>query len=50
MIGWLIEQAGAAVVYGGIGLLVGWNVLPQPEMIKKYYDKAVAYVKAKLGK
>lgn len=47
ILGWLVEQFGALVVYGGIGLLVGWNVLPQPAVVKKYYDKAAAYVKAK---
>ena len=46
---WLIEQVGAAVVYGGAGLLIGWNVLPQPAVVKENYDKAVAYVKAKLA-
>ena len=50
MIGWLIEQLGAAIVYGGIGLLVGWNVLPQPAFVKAQWDKAFAFVKAKLGK
>ena len=50
ILGWLVEQFGALLVYGGIGLLVGWNVLPQPAFVKKYYDMAVAYVKAKLGK
>jgi hypothetical protein len=49
IIAWLFEQLGAAVVYGGAGLLVGWNVLPQPAFVKKYYDKAVAAVKAKLA-
>lgn len=50
MIGWLVEQVGAAIVYGGIGLLVGWNVLPQPAFVKAQWDKAVAAVKTKLGK
>jgi hypothetical protein len=50
MIGWLIEQLGAAVVYGGIGLLIGWNVLPQPAWVKAQWDKGVAFVKSKLGK
>jgi hypothetical protein len=49
MISFLIEQLGAAVVYGGIGLLVGWNVLPQPVWVKTMYDKAVATVKEKLN-
>lgn len=50
IIDWLIEQVGAALVYGGIGLLVGWNVLPQPAIVKKYYDKVITAVKTKLGK
>jgi hypothetical protein len=49
MISFLVEQLGAAIVYGGIGLLVGWNVLPQPAWVKKMYDSAVAAVKAKLN-
>jgi hypothetical protein len=32
------------------GLLVGWNVFPQPAIVKEYYDKAVAYVKEKLDR
>jgi len=50
MLGWLLEQLGAFVVYGGAGLLVGWNVLPQPKIVKDNYDKVVAWVKAKLGR
>lgn len=49
VLAWLLEQLGAAVVYGGAGLLVGWNLLAQPAVVKKYYDKAVAAVKAKLA-
>ncbi len=49
IIGWLIEQFGALLVYGGIGLLVGWNVMPQPAFVKAQYDKAAAYVKTKMA-
>jgi hypothetical protein len=49
MIEFLIEQLSAAVFYGGVGLLVGWNALPQPAFVKAQYDKAAAYVKAKLA-
>jgi hypothetical protein len=48
MLAWLLDQLGALVVYGGAGLLIGWNVLPQPEFVKKNYDKAVAWVKEQL--
>jgi len=48
MVEWLLDQLGALVVYGGAGLLVGWNVLPQPVWVKDMYDKAVAYVKSKV--
>lgn len=47
LLGWFIEQLSAAGFYGSVGLLVGWNVLPQPVFVKKYYDKLVAYVKSK---
>jgi len=47
VIGWLFDQLGAALFYGLPALLIGWNVLPQPAIVKKYYDKAVAYVKSK---
>ena len=48
LIGWVIEQVGYAGLYGTAGLLIGWNVLPQPAFVKTYYDKAVAYVKSKM--
>ena len=38
-----------ALIFGA-GLLVGWNVLPQPVIVRKYYDIAVAYVKEKFNK
>ena len=28
-----------------VGLIVGWNLLPQPEWAKELYDKAVAKIK-----
>lgn len=45
MLAWLLEQLGALVVYGGAGLLIGWNLLPQPAWVKALWDKAVAKVK-----
>ena len=48
LIGWIVEQVGYAGLYGGAGLLIGWNVLPQPAFVKRYYDKAVAYVNSKM--
>jgi hypothetical protein len=47
-VAWLLDQLGAAIVYGGVGLLVGWNVLPQPAFVKATYDKVIAYVKSKI--
>lgn len=41
-IAWIVEGA----VWLSVGLLIGWNVLPQPEVVREYYDKAVAWVKA----
>lgn len=33
----------------GIGLIVGWNFLPQPNVCKKLVDFVVTYVKSKLN-
>jgi len=33
-----------------VGLLLGWNVLEQPAIVKTYFDKASAWVKAKFSK
>jgi hypothetical protein len=33
------------IVVFGLGLLIGWNLLPQPEWIKNLWDKAVAKIK-----
>lgn len=32
-----------------VGLLIGWNVLPQPAWIKSLYDKVITWIKTKLG-
>ncbi len=32
-----------------VGLIVGWNVFPQPTLVKYYYDKAVEKVKSYLS-
>ena len=50
MLEWLLDQLGALAVYGTAGLLVGWNVLPQPAFVKENYDKAAAWVKEQLDK
>jgi len=39
LLAWLLDQLGAFALYGSVGLLVGWNAIPQPKFIKKYYDK-----------
>jgi hypothetical protein len=41
MIGYLLESA----IFFGIGLLIGWNLLPQPEWVKNLWDKVVAKIK-----
>lgn len=44
----VIKFVGEPAFYGSVGLLVGWNVLPQPAVVKEWYDKAVAWVKSKV--
>lgn len=34
-----------AVFWVTIGLVVGWNLLPQPTWAKAVYDNAIAYFK-----
>lgn len=41
MIGYVFE---ATLVFG-IGLIVGWNLLPQPTWVKNLYDKVLAKFK-----
>lgn len=31
------------IIVFGAGLLVGWNVLPQPTWVKSLYDRGVRY-------
>jgi len=31
----------------GAGLVIGWNVLPQPKFVKGLWDKLVAVIKKK---
>lgn len=45
----LIVFFGEPVFYTIVGLLIGWNVIPQPAMIKAGYDKVVAYVNSKFA-
>lgn len=33
-----------------VGLIVGWNFLPQPQWVKKLVDKVVTKVKEKFNK
>ena len=33
-----------------VGLIVGWNFLPQPQWVKNLVDKVVAKVKEKLNR
>lgn len=41
MIGYLLES----VILFGVGLVVGWNLLPQPLWVKNLYDKVAAKFK-----
>lgn len=34
------------ILFFGLGLVVGWNVLPQPTWVKNLYEKAVNKVKS----
>lgn len=44
----MFEFVSDAVFYGGLGLLIGWNVLPQPKWVKNLWDKGAAWVQSKL--
>ena len=33
-----------------VGLIVGWNFLPQPQWVKNFVDKVVAKVKEKMNR
>ncbi len=35
------------IVAAGIGLLIGWNLLPQPIWVKAIWDKMIAKFKKK---
>lgn len=37
------------VVGGAVGLIVGWNFLPQPEVVKNAVAKAGGWVKEKVA-
>jgi len=41
----VIAWAGQPLFYLALGLLVGWNVLPQPGWVKKLWDKAKVKIK-----
>ena len=34
------------LLFFGLGLIVGWNVLPQPTWVKNLYEKVVSKVKS----
>jgi hypothetical protein len=38
---------GNLIIGGVIGLLIGWNVLPQPTWVKVLWVKVVAKIKSK---
>jgi hypothetical protein len=51
MLGWLIEQFGAAIVYGGLGFIIGAHV-PTPPWATwawNYLVKGWAALKAKIA-
>jgi hypothetical protein len=39
-----------AIFWFGCGLIVGWNLLPQPAWVKMIYDMVVAKIMSMLGK
>lgn len=36
------------LLFFGIGLIIGWNVLPQPTWVKSVYDSVLAKIKSLL--
>jgi len=39
ILNWLLDQLQYLLIYGATGLIIGWNVLPQPQFMKRLYDK-----------
>jgi hypothetical protein len=44
MIGYILES----FIFLGIGLVIGWNLLPQPTWVKNLYDKVLQDLKNNL--
>lgn len=38
----------SAILYVGVGLIIGWNFLPQPTWVKTIYDKVSAWVSSRM--
>lgn len=38
-----------ALFWISVGLIIGWNALPQPAFVKAAYDKALAKIKELIG-
>lgn len=49
MFGTVIGWVGEPLFWSSVGLIVGWNFLPQPAFVKKTVDWVSAKVKAKLA-
>jgi len=39
ILNWLLDQLQYLLIYGATGLIIGWNILPQPQFMKRLYDK-----------
>lgn len=45
----MFDFLGCAIFWGCLGLLIGWNVLPQPDWVARQWSDTVAWIKFKLG-
>lgn len=41
---------GMNILFFGMGLIVGWNLFPQPAWVKSIYDKVVNFINTKILK
>lgn len=45
----VMNWVGEPLFWGGIGMLIGWNVMPQPKWVASAYGKAMSWVKSKVS-
>lgn len=36
-----------AIFWIAVGMIIGWNLLPQPQWVKNLYDAAILYIQKK---